>query len=82
MLMRPIYRNLHDGADEGRDGDVRERRGLGITVQRGTYKLLYEAGAEDELVRRRGAEDTRALRERAGRREDERRRRLGRLVEG
>ncbi|KAI0718857.1 hypothetical protein C8T65DRAFT_637162 [Cerioporus squamosus] len=76
-----MKRNVHDGSEEGRDGVVQEQRGLGILVQRGTYKLMYEAGEEDVLVRRRGADEERALYERACRREDERRRRVGRLLE-
>ena len=72
---------MHDGRDEGRDGAVGERRGMGIAVQRGTYKLMYERGTEDVLWRRRGEDELRVLRERASAREDERRRRAGRVLE-
>ena len=78
---RAIYRNLHDGGEEPRDGVVREDRDLGIQIQQSTYKIMYERGREDVLWRRRRAEEAGMLRERAVAREDERRRRGGRLLE-
>ena len=54
---------------------------MGVQVQRGTYKLMYERGREDVLWRTRGREGWRTLHERARGREEERRRRAGRLFE-
>ena len=78
---RAIYRNLHEGGEEPGDGVVREDRDLGIQIQQSTYKIMYERGREDVLWRRRGAEQAEMLRQRAVAREDERRRRGGRLLE-
>ncbi|KAL4069818.1 hypothetical protein V8B97DRAFT_2104708 [Scleroderma yunnanense] len=44
-----------------------------IRISLGTYKLFYEADAEDELVRERGEEEERELKERAKLRNEERR---------
>ena len=52
---------------------------MGSAVQRGSYKLMYERGREDVLVRRRSGEELQALGRRAGGWEEERRRRVGRL---
>ncbi|KAI0673570.1 hypothetical protein C8Q78DRAFT_1067868 [Trametes maxima] len=62
----PVFlkRNMHDGGEEGRDG----------VIQAGSYKLLYERGGEEVVVRSRGQEALRSLAERAVAREDERRR--------
>ncbi|TFK94930.1 hypothetical protein K466DRAFT_475201 [Polyporus arcularius HHB13444] len=78
VCMKRYVVNVHE---EGGDGDVAEERGLAVQIERGTYKLMYAAGEEDVLVRRRGADEWRALDERACRREDERRRRVGRLLD-
>lgn len=78
-----IIRNLNaqDGDEGGRgDGDVREERGLGVQIRRGSYKVQYEAGTEDVLWRARARERARWLAERAGGREEERRRLFGRLL--
>ncbi len=53
---------------------------LGVQIQQATYKIMYERGREDVLWRGRGAEEERMLRQRAVAREDERRRRVGRLL--
>ena len=60
---------------------MHEQRGLGVQVQGGTYKLMYERGREDVLVRRRSAGEQGMLSARAAAREEERRRRGGRLFE-
>lgn len=76
-----IIRNVQDGGEEGvRDGVVRETRGLGVQIRRGSYKLAYEAGTEDALWRTRGRERARWLGERAGLREEERRRLFSRVL--
>lgn len=49
-------------------GDMRVRISLG------TYKLMYEAGSEDGMVRRRSREEERVVEERVRRRNEERRR--------
>ena len=46
--------------------------GLGVRVSLGTYRLFFEAGQEDWLVRVREEEEERVLRRRAGAREEER----------
>lgn len=76
-----IIRNVQDGGEEGvRDGVVRESRGLGVQIRRGSYKLAYEAGTEDVLWRTRARERARWLGERAGGREEERRRLFSRVL--
>ncbi|EIW64077.1 uncharacterized protein TRAVEDRAFT_32917 [Trametes versicolor FP-101664 SS1] len=76
-----LKRNVQDGGEEGvRDGVVRETRGLGVQIRRGSYKLAYEAGTEDALWRTRGRERARWLGERAGLREEERRRLFSRVL--
>lgn len=77
-----INRNLGDGADESKDGIVRERREMAVQIQPSTYKILYERGSEDVLWTSRSDDDHRALQLRASTREDERRRRVGRLLVG
>ena len=47
-----------------------------VGVRRGTYKLMYEAGSEDLLWRRRGRGESRLLATRAAAREEERRREI------
>ena len=54
-------------AVEGRTG-----RGLGVRVSLGTYRLFFEAGKEDFVVRVRGEDEERVLRRRAAAREEER----------
>ncbi len=58
------------------DGERHDRNELGlcIRVSLGTYKLFYGVDEEDVFVRRRRVEEERALRVRAVRREEERRR--------
>ena len=65
---------MPDGAEGEKDGVVHREGGLRVQVQRGTYKLMYERGGEDVVYRRRGREGARALSERAGGWEEERRR--------
>lgn len=45
-----------------------------IRISLGTYKLFYEADAEDVLMRERGEEEERELMERGRLRNEERRR--------
>ena len=47
---------------------------LGVRVSLGTYRIFYEGGKEDYMVRRRGEGEERELRRRAAAREEERRR--------
>ncbi|KAI9057085.1 hypothetical protein FKP32DRAFT_1584352 [Trametes sanguinea] len=75
-----LKRNMPDGVEEGKDGEVRGEHGLRVQIQRGTYKLLYERGTEDVVWRRRGREGMRTLHERALAREEERRRLFWRTV--
>ena len=60
---------------------VDEVREVGVRIERGSYKMRYERGREDVLWRRRGDEEMRVLGERAVAREEERRRRAGRVLE-
>ncbi|KAI9508370.1 hypothetical protein F5148DRAFT_1013734 [Russula earlei] len=48
---------------------------VGIRISLGTYKLFHESGTEWSMIRRRGEEEERMLRDRARQREEERRRR-------
>ena len=81
-LTTAIYRNVQLGdAEEGKGSVVREQREMGVQIQPLTYKIMYERGREDVLWRRRGDEEMGVLRERAVAREEERRRRAGRVLE-
>ncbi|EMD41871.1 hypothetical protein CERSUDRAFT_42152 [Gelatoporia subvermispora B] len=78
---RHIYRSVVEAADEKARAEGMEReKEMRVLVERGTYKLVYEAGSEETLWRRRGEEAERALRRRAGLQQEERRRRLARLL--
>ena len=55
---------------------VRIEGELGIRISLGTYKLFHEGGTEWGMVRRRGQEEERVLKERGRQREEDRRRRL------
>lgn len=55
---------------------VRSEGELGIRVSLGTYKLFHESGTEWSVVRLRGQEEERMLKDRAREREEDRRRRL------
>jgi len=58
-----------------------EREGeLGIRISLGTYKLFHESGTEWSVMRRRGREEEKMLRDRAREREEDRGRRLSGLV--
>ncbi|CDO73182.1 hypothetical protein BN946_scf185007.g237 [Trametes cinnabarina] len=69
-----LKRNMPDGVEEGKDGEVLVENGMRVQIQRGTYKVRYERGTEDVLWRRRGHDGLRTLQERAVAREEERRR--------
>lgn len=67
-------RNRYISTDETPPRVQPEWEGMQIRISLGTYKLFYEAGAEDALVCVRGEEEERELRERARVRNEERRR--------
>lgn len=73
---RSIFRCLMDATEKG---DVVETDcSMRVVVSQRTYKLMYEAGKEDVLWRRRGAEDDATLQGRAAMRQEERKRALAR----
>jgi len=59
---------------------VRSEGELGIRISLGTYKLFHESGTEWSVVRQRGEEEERILKDRAGQREEDRRRRLSVVI--
>lgn len=75
-----LKRCLMDGAEKGEV--VEKGMGMRIRVSAGQYRLVYEAGREDVLWRRRRGEDEGTLRGRAGARGEERTRWLGRQAWG
>ncbi|TBU34473.1 hypothetical protein BD311DRAFT_649726 [Dichomitus squalens] len=79
----PVYlkRYVADVGEEGKNSVVQEQREMGVQIQSSSYKIMFERGREDVLWRRRGDEEMRVLGERAVAREDERRRRAGRVLE-
>ncbi|KZT08526.1 uncharacterized protein LAESUDRAFT_648466 [Laetiporus sulphureus 93-53] len=75
----PLFLKRCVAAISVRKGEAVARVGmLRVVVRTGTHKLLYEAGGEDVVWRRRGAEEEAALRRRAAVRGDERQRWLSR----
>ncbi|KAI0931347.1 hypothetical protein AcW2_000258 [Taiwanofungus camphoratus] len=71
-----LRRCLMDATEKG---DVVETDcSMRVVVSQRTYKLMYEAGKEDVLWRRRGAEDDATLQGRAAMRQEERKRALAR----
>ncbi|KAH9858239.1 hypothetical protein C2E23DRAFT_718829 [Lenzites betulinus] len=82
FLKRYVLNVQEGGGSTGgtRDGAVVEERGLGVQIGRADCRLLYEAGSEDVLWRRRTGAGARALGTRAAARTEERRRLFARLV--
>ncbi|CCL98092.1 uncharacterized protein FIBRA_00086 [Fibroporia radiculosa] len=75
-----LKRTVMDAVEKGEV--VQTTTGMRIVVEAGSYKLQYEAGGEDVVVRRRERKEETALRSRAAARREDGRRWIGRLVVG
>ncbi|KAL6304795.1 hypothetical protein BKA93DRAFT_817270 [Sparassis latifolia] len=73
-----LRRCLMDGSEKGEA--LQREKGVRIVVAAGTYRLMYAAGSEETLWRRRGEAADGELRARARAQAEERMRRLGRLL--
>jgi len=78
-LKRVIHRHLTSD-DALTPSMIRTEGELGLRISLGTYKLFYEGGTEWSVVRRRGPEEERMLKDRARQREEDRRRRFSAVI--
>ncbi|KAH9964149.1 hypothetical protein BC827DRAFT_1356668 [Russula dissimulans] len=74
-----VRRNL-TAEDSSTSSLIQHEGELGIRISLGTYKLFHESGTEWSMMRSRGQEEERMLRERARQREEERRRWLNKTL--
>ncbi|KAF8506517.1 hypothetical protein F5888DRAFT_1642843 [Russula emetica] len=76
-----LFVRRHLISDDALTSSIVRREGeLGIRISLGTYKLFHESGTEWSVVRRRGEEEERMLKDRAREREEDRRRRLSVVI--